>query len=328
MLQYLVILLDDTSASFCHYENTRTAHRLISLDDLKRGILFAMKENLNIQFVYPDYALPQEYEDAIESIDHTKIKPAACSADADVAVVNGCKALEETAWTEGTVYVVRTARADLFSHHAAIAAALEKAGRLNVVITDVDKFTEEDFGTYRTVLTALSDTLEKLYAAGKSPQLNVLTDRMMLDAMNNCGAGESTVTLAPDGKFYVCPAFYNMPEADGSEKTLADVCGRGFSIGDLEHGLDIKSPQLYKLGHAPLCRTCDAYQCKRCVWLNRRTTCEVNTPGHEQCVVAHIERNASRELLNRIRRHGAFLPEREEIKEITYLDPFEVKEQW
>lgn len=59
MLQYLVILLDDSSVSFCHYENTRGARRLIGIEDLKRGIRFAMKENLNIQFVYPDYALPQ-----------------------------------------------------------------------------------------------------------------------------------------------------------------------------------------------------------------------------------------------------------------------------
>lgn len=76
------------------------------------------------------------------------------------------------------------------------------------------------------------------------------------------------------------------------------------------------------------CVNCDAYQCKRCIWLNRKTTCEVNTPSHEQCVVAHLERNASRVLLNNIRKHESFLPEKEEIKEIDYLDPFEIREQW
>lgn len=327
MLQYLVILLDDSSVSFCHYENTRGARRLIGIEDLKRGIRFAMKENLNIQFVYPDYALPQEYEDVIESIDHTKIKPAACGTDADVAVVDGCGALEGMALRKGVVYVVRTDRAGLFGGHAAVSGALARADRLNVVITDADRFTEEDFGEYRKVLAALSDSLEKLYAAGKSPQLNILTDRMMLESMNNCGAGDSTITLAPDGRFYVCPAFYYMPEADGSEKSLAEVCRKGFSIGDVQSGPDIGNLRLYKLGHAPLCRTCDAYQCKRCVWMNRRVTCEVNTPGREQCVAAHLERNASRGLLERIRRHGSFLPGRE-IEEITYLDPFDVRELW
>ena len=98
-------------------------------------------------------------------------------------------------------------------------------------------------------------------------------------------------------------------------------------MGDLNTGLDIKNPQLYKLSHAPLCRQCDAYQCKRCIWLNRKTTLEVNTPSHEQCVMTHLERNASRDLLTNIRKHGQFMPE-VDIKEISYLDPFDVRTEW
>ena len=192
---------------------------------------------------------------------------------------------------------------------------------MNVVITDVENFTDADFERYSEVLRMLSEEVEKLYVAGKVVQLNLLTDRMMLEKMNNCGAGDTSVTLAPDGKFYVCPAFYLTDEDDGMGALHT-------SIGDVKHGLDIKNPQLYKLDHAPLCSRCDAYQCKRCIWLNRKMTYEVNTPSHEQCVMAHLERNASRDLLNAIRKHGAFLPEQEEIKEITYLDPFDVRKEW
>jgi hypothetical protein len=56
-------------------------------------------------------------------------------------------------------------------------------------------------------------------------------------------------------------------------------------------------------------------------------TGEVNTPSQEQCVTSHIERNASRELLYGIRKHGEFMSGTE-IKEIDYLDPFEKREQW
>ena len=73
MLQYLVILLDDTSVAFCHAENPLKERNLIPLDTLKKAILFGMKENLMIQYVYPEYDLPKEYIDVIESIDHTKI---------------------------------------------------------------------------------------------------------------------------------------------------------------------------------------------------------------------------------------------------------------
>ncbi len=315
MMQYLVILLDDTSVSFCHYDNRKTERRLMPLDTLKAAILYAMKENLNIQFVYPDYALPSEYQEIIESFGHVKIKPAACADGADVVVFDDIETLaSSTGFSQGTVYALRTDKNALFDEVASILPILYKVERLNIIITDIDSFVEEDFKTYSDTLQTLADEVEKVYVSGKSIQLNLLTDRMMLDKMNNCGAGETSITLAPNGKFYVCPAFY--------------ISADGYAVGDLEHGLVIKNPQLYRLDHAPICRSCDAYQCKRCIWQNRKTTLEVNTPSHEQCVVAHLERNASRRLLQAIRRHGEFLPEMEDLKKITYLDPFDVRKIW
>ena len=307
MLQYLIILLDDTSVSYCHYENSRREKKLIPIETLKQGIRFGMMENLMIQYVYPDYELPKENAEVIESIDHSKIKPVA--DEADILVVS------EPVTEAVTVPVVwRLNKTRLFDAEKGICEMLTKTPRLNVVITDIDSFTDEDFERYKVLLERLSKYVEQLYSEGQAPQLNLLTDRMMLKEMNNCGAGDSCITLAPNGKFYICPAFYYEDEEE--------------SVGDLEHGLDIKNQQLYKLSYAPICRHCDAYQCKRCVWMNRKTTLEVNTPSHEQCVVAHLERNASRDLLNNIRKHGSFLPEQEEIKEIDYLDPFDKRVEW
>ena len=311
MLQYLIILLDKTSTSFCHYKASSDApaqeRMLIPLDVLRQGIRFGMMENLMIQFVYPDHELPQKYKDVVESIDHSKIKPVV--EDADVLVVN-----EPIREAVSIPVVWRVGKEQLFEMEEVIAAMLEKTPRLNIVITDVETFTDKDFTQYKSLLEKLAKRVEQLYVDGKTPQLNLLTDRMMLSQMNNCGAGDTTITLAPNGKFYVCPAFYYEDETD--------------CIGDLEQGLDIKNKQLYKLDHAPICRHCDAWQCKRCIWLNRKTTLEVNTPSHEQCVVAHLERNASRELLQSIRKHGIFLPEQEDIKEIDYLDPFDKRNEW
>ena len=333
MLQYLIILLDDTATSFCHYGNSCASRKLISIEDLKAGIFFAMKENLMIQFVSPDFELPQEYKDVINTIDHSVIVSSLCEDsalkdNADVVVIHDWTAIERMNFDTDISYVLRTTKSDLFDKYRFLMPVIGKVSRLNVIITDVESFEDDDFEIYKNVLSYLSVEIEKLYVEGKSPQLNLLTDRMMLDKMNNCNAGWENITLAPDGKFYVCPAFYHAQQADGSETSLSEVCEKGFSVGDLKSGLDIKNPQLYRFDHAKLCRNCDAYQCKRCIWLNRKTTCEVNTPSHEQCVVAHLERNASRFLLNNIRRHGSFLPEKEEIKEIDYLDPFEIREQW
>lgn len=313
MLQYLVILLDDTSTSYCHYGVNKKERKLISLDDLRRGIRFGMVENLMIQFVYPDYTLPQEYLDVIDTIDHSNIKPmAALDNDTDIVTIDGWS--YDASKLKDAVVVLRTGWKQLNENHGKLKDLLAVVQRLNVVITDVESMSDSNREQYKAVLETLCKDVEALYVDGKSPQLNLLTDRMMLTAMNNCNAGDTTVTLAPNGKIYICPAFYYENEDD--------------CVGDVVNGPDIKNKQLYRLDHAPICRKCDAWQCRRCVWLNRKTTLEVNTPSHEQCVAAHLERNASRNLMLSLRSKGTFLPDKEEIKEITYLDPFEIATQW
>ena len=281
MLQYLIILLDDTSISFCHYKNPKTERRLIPLETLRQGIRFGMLENLMIQYVYPDYELPQEYQEVIESIDHSKIKP--INDGADVLVTNKLESV-----SSDVPVVLRIGKEWLFTHEAEISDALGKVSRLNIVLSDVETFSEDDFTHYKTFLERLSISIEQQYVEGKIPQLNIMTDRMMLSQMNNCGAGDISITLAPNGRFYVCPAFY-----------YEDEMG---NVGNLE--------------------------CKRCIWLNKKLTLEVNTPSHEQCVLAHLERNSSRLLLQNMRKHGEFLPDQEEIKEIDYLDPFDKRDEW
>lgn len=236
-----------------------------------------------------------------------------CCQEADVIVLNDWGTLKIHPFNKKTAYVLRTSKNDFFSHYEQLENVFGQVMRFNILLTDIETFTDQDFELYKSALDKLAKQLKEIYLTGQTPQLNLSTDRMMLDKMNNCNAGWKNITLAPDGKFYVCPAFY---QETG-----------GYSVGNLKDGLDIKNPQLYKLDHAPLCRNCDAYQCKRCIWLNRKTTLEVNTPSHEQCVTAHLERNASRHLLLGIRKAGTFLPDKE-VKEITYLDPFDVRKEF
>lgn len=314
MLQYLVIQLDDTSTSYCHYGNPKENRRLMSLETLKRGILFGMKENINIQVVYPSYTIPEEYNHTIDSIDCVKIKPAKECTDANAVVFNNLDEIDGQTLNEDAYYILRIDKKALFDQYDKVSLLLEDVRRLNIVITDIESFNKDDFARYENVLRSLSEKVKTLYSQGSTLQCNILTDRIMLSKMNNCCAGESSITLAPDGKFYPCPAFY--------------LCDSDCSLGDLKGGLNIKNPQLYKLDHAPICQHCDAFQCHRCVWLNRKTTLEINTPSHEQCVIAHLEKNASRKLQMALAEYTNIFSSYEEIKEINYLDPFEIRKEW
>ena len=330
MLQYLVILLDDTSVAYCHADNPLKERNLIPLETLKKGILFGMKQNLMIQYVFPDYALPEEYASVIESIDNVKIYPVGCKPvtgvdaenEADVEVANAVPNK-----VEAKNLVIRLTFSEMLAKKDEIAKIFANSLRVNLCITDVELFSDKQIEAYKQVLNEWNVAFLNLYKQGQSPQFNLLTDRMMLEKMHNCDAGVSNITLAPNGKFYLCPAFYYDEQKQVFNQLNHHQPSSDNSVGDLEKGLDIPNPQLLKLDHAPLCRICDAYQCRRCLWLNRKLTWDLNTPSHQQCVMAHLERYASRDLLNDIRRVGEFMTQIE-IKEINYLDPFEVRKEF
>ena len=315
MLKYLVIQLADDAASYCHYENISKGEQFISVDNLNAAIRFGMVENLNIQFVYPKRALPDGYAEIIETIDHTKIMP--CGAphtdDAHIVVCNSVAEAESCKFSEEQIVILRICRKDIGELPRMFDILNGKCARVNIVITDIDKFADCEFETYKATLTQLGNRVKANILGGSNTQLNLLTDRLVLKAMNNCNAGDEVVTLMPNGKFYPCAGFYY----DDAEE----------DFGDLTRGVQIKNRQLFKLGYAPICRHCDAYHCRRCVWLNRKTTLEVNTPSHEQCVVAHLERNESGRILADIRKEYEYASEIL-IPEIDYLDPFDKRKEW
>ena len=322
--------MDDTSVAYCHAENPLKERNLMPIETLRKGILFGMKQNLMIQYVFPDYELPKEYAEVIESIDNVKIYPVGKKpetglneeSEADVEVAN---VIPEK--VEAKNLVLRLTFSEMLKQKDGIAKLFTQGKRINLCITDIELFTDEQIEAYIQVLDEWNVVLHDLYKQGLSPQFNLLTDRMMLEKMHNCLAGVSNITFAPNGKFYLCPAFYYDERMQVFNQMNHHQPSSNNSVGDLKNGLDIPNPQLLRLDHAPLCRNCDAYQCRRCFWLNRKLTWDINTPSLQQCVMAHLERNTSRNLLNDIRKIGEFMPNND-IKEINYLDPFEVRKEF
>lgn len=314
MLKYLIIQLDDTSTSFCHYSPKSHESRMISQEHLEKVVLHAMKESLTMQVVYPKHPMPDEYLRIIDKMEHIDIVPSDCMdrsllQNADIVIFNDLQDTKCFDWIAEQTYVIRLSITQFINNADMLANCLRRTDRLNIVFTDISIFDDSKIEPYSEALRQLSDVIAVEWVKEHFVQCNLLTDRMMLDKMNNCNAGDESLTVAPDGKYYICPAFYN------------DTDRTGFA-GNVDETPYIPNQQLYKLSHAPICRVCDAWQCRRCVWTNRNLTLEVNTPGHQQCVISHIERNASRKLLNDLRKHNVVLPETE-IPELTYIDPFD-----
>ena len=142
----------------------------------------------------------------------------------------------------------------------AIQILLEKSDRINVNFLDLtEKF---DYEIYERQLEKCNERLKEIYLqTGKLKEINVITDILFIKKHEGCPAGNTSIALAPDGRFYICPAFY-------SQKMQ--------SIGNIENGVEIKNQELYTPQYMPLCNMCDAYQCENCKYLNYMNTNEIN----------------------------------------------------
>lgn len=310
MLKYLIIPLASNATSFCHYTQNEEM-KVMSDETLQDAIDWALKENVSVQFVYPKERLSESTIALIDSIDHIDIVPNDIDdvnllSNADVIVFNNWNDFAEYPFKKNCTYIIKTDIISLSKNLTFLYSALKYTDRINLILNDPIKYDDALLHQYERALVSIIPYLVAEYKKHHFIQLNVLTDRLTLKEMNNCNAGFEAVTLAPDGVFYICPAFYLDNDSN---------------IGDLKNGLEIKNSQLYKISFSPICRICDAYQCKRCIWLNKLLTREVNTPGQVQCLIAHIERNASMLLLKELQSLG-FMGD-SEIKEIDYLDPFD-----
>lgn len=308
MLQYLVILLDDTSISYCHSPNPLMTKRLMPLDVLHKAIFFSMRNNLMVQYVLPQYQLPQEYYIEMNTIDNVKIGQ-------DVLVYN---CVPDCSESETVVLCIPIET--LFESVHMVSNILRHSKRLCIHFTNIETFKNDSTTTYENCLNILKDTIIDELTKGRKHELNLITDRLNLSKMSNCNAGVHNITIAPNGKFYICPVFYydEMSEIDTGMNHRLPIYDR--SVGDLDTGIDLKNKQHLDLDHAPLCKKCDAFHCDRCVWLNQKLTNEINTPGREQCIMSHVERNVTKTLSDQLRDMGV---ESQIIQSIDYLDPFD-----
>lgn len=273
-LECVLVLLSEDSTPFCILSNPNNAKKIIPYDYLEKVVAFAKSEGLKLQFVYPSHELPNEYRKLVDSVEHMSIVPVGTNIPGNVIVVNGWEEIKQIT-AEDAYYIFRTSLKDFYGNVDALKPLLRTASQLNIIFVDEADFKDDDESLYETTLNKLKDMLLEEWQNGRQVKLNLITDRLFLDEMSNCNAGCKSVTFAPNGRYYICPSFYYENPNN--------------NCGDVESGLDIKNPLLYKLNHSPVCVDCKAYHCQRCIFLNKTKTLEVNIPSFEQCEKSRIE---------------------------------------
>lgn len=287
-IKQLTLLLDDTSAPSCHgFPKARSRH-LIGLEDLIRiRDLMAHTGDMTVIVSYPDYPLPEDYQRILNEIPHRKIAYAGQMDDADMEVIDSWKRLKNIVPSD-KVYSLTVPFASVNGHLQEIDAILRVAKRLMFRFDEGDLVCKQYSRKYEEFLGAIGQMIEREWCRHHLVRCNLLTDELILRDRNQCGAGDHAFTLAPDGKYYVCPAFY--------------FSGSDHSCGDIRSGLSLPDRQLYQADHSKVCRTCPVKHCKRCVYDNLNSTGEVNTPSYEQCRKAFLERRYSKLLYDELDR--------------------------
>jgi CXXX repeat peptide maturase len=316
-LSHLLVLLEDGAVAFCHNENPRfysSAPPQWMAEDLLRAIVrHAGSNGIALTFLMGKTRPPAKLERLINSIEHASIVPLGLREICPDAILvldsEESAAFAALSPDPGRNVILRVARAHLARLCDLCASLTGRFGRLSIHLRELEYFTESDIACYAAQLSQVARFMIGLYADGRKVEISVLTDRMMLREMRNCDAGVKHVTIAPDGQCAICPAFLNGGESIGRFDAKTGILVR--QIGALE------------CASGPLCVRCDAFHCKRCVWLSRTLTLEYNVPSWQQCAVAHAEREASRLLLKEL---GAVEPFRRmpRITELNYRDPLEM----
>ena len=256
------------------------------------------------QFVLPIETLPDEYYEIMDEVEGVYYTPITNPE----FKVQGCVKLEldkNNPSTKKIILFPLSLKASFDNSEDNVKKLIKSGYQISIILKDIETASASDLERYSEFLKNMVSFLTNFDFSHEESPLNIITDRIHLRTMNNCDAGVSSITFAPDCKFYLCPAFYY----DGDSPLDVD-----------NDGLIIPNHHLLKIGNAPICSHCDAFQCHRCIYLNKKGTREVNTPTRNQCLIAHLERNASRLLASNLK----WIDGEERIPKLSYLDPFEL----
>ena len=246
--RYLLIYTDDKAEPHCNYSNVKTDKSFLKMDNkmLEKAILFAEENDLTPIFI----GQPQSTYPQVDCIVNNKIG------------------------NTGKVYILHV-DANRLTNLSDKCTTLFSAGytRINIIMHSIGNITETSLAVYKDELLKLSEHIVK---SPTTLTVNVLNGRSSeLKNPNGCGAGVNTFTVAPNGKLYICPAFYFQNVQD--------------CIGDLEKGFTTKYLVQLDIENADECKTCKNLNCNRCLFINKNMTNEYLISPSIQCKIAAIE---------------------------------------
>lgn len=314
LTKQLYMITSDDCAEHCNYESNTKDINFMDEQTFKAGLEYAYKNFFKPVILYSKSGRNVEN---IKNILNSSCKEAVendCLEifNSNIAqnFTNGIEIISDSSSDReviGDTCILKIKENNLEQLSDTAIILFKDVNRINLVIPDLDK--SFNYKLYKDQLNKIKDYIISDYKGNLIKEINVLTDLLFIDKMDNCNAGDKSFALAPNGKIYLCPAFYFNDEND--------------SIGDLENGISIeKYNSLFKAEGSPVCSKCEALHCSRCIYLNKTFTDEYNVSPAVQCRKSYLEREISKELSSALIKAGAC--NIKEITDVDYSDPLEI----
>ncbi len=154
--------------------------------------------------------------------------------------------------------------------------------KITLTIVDYHKWSTKQVFQYKKILADLTELVFSEWSCGHYIQIDVITDNLLSDKKSFCLAGERNLTFAPDGNIYPCQAFY---------------FNDSYCLGEVSSLKDLSKSNIF----LTMCNKCEANNCKKCLFLNNKTTSEKDVPFELHCIKTNLELLASCSLLHKIR---------------------------
>lgn len=303
--RYIQVMTSDKVTPHCNYRNINNMNNIMDNTTIDKAIKFGIDNGYEIAFLGQP---PKEFNFKNPSImylvDESEDK--IHNKDQYITIYNNkVKKEEEVAGNN----ILLISKDNLDNLYELIKKLIKNSERINVILQDTVDWTEKELMKYGIELDKVIRLIEGEYENENYVEVSVLTDRIYYERHQNCTNGFNTFTLAPNGKFYVCPAFYFNNPKD--------------SIGDLDSGIETGLKNQMDIKNSLICDNCDAYQCKACKFENKQATEEYLIPSKIQCLISTLERNKAKDLHESLKK----LDEKFEdvlISKIEYKDPMEL----
>lgn len=309
--KHLYFIMSDDSVEHCNYKTSLDSNNIMPLEIIKKGLEFSERN------FYKPIILNSKKQNNIVNIDEFskvgRIDIYKKGVEMPYKYYNGIEVitkedlLYENNNTVKDSCILNLDYIDIKNLHEYVINSLDRYNRVNVnIIGFKSEFDEEK---YKQELNKICDYLCELYINKKYKEVNLITDRLFIEKMDNCESGDNNFALAPNGNIYICPAFYFYDEKS--------------AIGNIYDESIVIDKKPFMLESAQICKECDAFQCSRCVFKNKNDTGEFNIPGSSQCRKSHIEREASLNFYNKLKKEGIDVENLNNLERLSYYDPME-----